>query len=156
METGTTTANAGSLSFAAQSIGTLSAPQTVVVTNTGHSGLNIQRVQMTGADPDDFLLSSDDCSFTTLLVRESCSIGVRFAPSANKQRSATLSVRSTDPLSPLKIAMFGIGGRTIKAITCTKTIGKAKRGKHARTNCVTKHHTRRHAAGHAGRRRPAR
>ncbi len=154
--TGTATANVGSLSFAAQPLGTLSAPQTVVVTNTGHSSLRIQRVQMTGADLNDFLLSSDGCSYITLFVRESCSIGVRFAPSASKQRSATLSVRSADPLSPLKIAMFGIGERAIKAITCTKTTSKAKRGKHTRTKCATKHHTHRHATGRAGRGHPAR
>jgi hypothetical protein len=154
--TGTATANAGSLSFAAQPLGTLSAPQTVVVTNTGHSNLQIQRVQMTGADLDDFLLSSDGCSYITLLVRESCSIGVRFAPSARGQRSATLSVSSADPLSPLKIAMLGIGGQTIKAITCTKTISKAKRRKHTRAKCAIKRHTHRHSTGRAGRSHPAR
>jgi hypothetical protein len=155
-ETGAATANVGSVSFAAQPLGTLSAPQSVVVTNTGHNSLNIQRVQMTGANLDDFLLSSDGCSYNTLLVGESCSIGVRFAPSASKQRSAILSVRSSDPLSPLKISMFGIGGRTIKASACMKTIGKARRGRHARANCAIKHHKHRHAAGQAGRRRPVR
>jgi hypothetical protein len=141
--TGTATANVGSLSFAAQRLGTLSAPHTVVIANTGHSSLRIQRVQMTGANPDDFLLSSDRCSYRTLQVSEFCSIGVRFAPSAGKQRSATLSVPSADPLSPLKIAMLGTGGRAIKARPCTKTISKAEHGTHARTKCVTRHHTRR-------------
>lgn len=156
-ETGIATANVGSVSFAAQPLGTLSAPQTVVITNTGHGSLNIQRVQMTGANLDDFLLSSDGCSYTTLLVGESCSIGVRFAPSARKQRSATLSVRSSDPLSPLKIAVFGTGGRTIKGITCVRMIGKAQRGKHARANCATiKRRTGRHATRHAGSRSPGR
>jgi hypothetical protein len=153
--TGTATANVESLSFAAQPLGTLSPPRTVVVTNTGYSSLQIQRVQMTGANLDDFLLSSDDCSYSTLLVRESCSISVRFAPSAVKQRSATLSVRSADPLSPLKIAMFGIGGRAIKAITCTKTTSRAKRGKHTRTKCATKHHRHRRTTDRAGRRHRA-
>lgn len=142
--------------FTSQKLGTLSPPQTVVVTNTGHSSLHIQRVHMTGADLNDFLISSDDCSYVTLLVGESCSISVRFAPSASKQRSATLSVHSTDPFSPLKIAMFGIGGRTSKAIRCAKPISKTKRGKHTRANCPTKHHTRRRATGHTGRRHPAR
>jgi hypothetical protein len=148
---GTATANVGSLTFAAQPLGMLSAPQTVVVTNTGHSSLQIQRVQVTGDDLNDFLLSSDSCSYTTLLVRESCSIGVRFAPSANQDRSATLSVPSTDPLSPVKIAMFGVGRQAIKAITCKKTISKATRGKHTRTSCATKHHTRRHVTIRADR-----
>jgi Concanavalin A-like lectin/glucanases superfamily len=154
--TGTATANVGSVSFAAQPLGTLSAPKTVVVTNTGDSDLRIQRVQMTGANPNDFLLSSDDCSYITLLMRESCSIGVRFAPSASKHRSATLSVPSADPLSPLKIALFGMGGRATKATKCTKTTSRAKRGKHRQTKCATKHHTRRHETGRANRRHPAR
>jgi concanavalin A-like lectin/glucanase superfamily protein len=150
-ETGTASANVGNVWFTAQPLGTLSAPQTVVVTNTGHSSLHIQRVQMTGADLNDFLLSSDGCSYITLLVGESCSTGVRFVPSASNQRSATLSVPSTDPLSPLMIAMFGIGGRTSKVIRCTKPIGNAKRVKRAWTNCATKHHKHRHTHGHAGR-----
>jgi hypothetical protein len=140
------TANVGRLTFAAQPLGTLSAPQTLVVTNTGRSSLQIQRAQVTGADLNDFLLSSDSCSYITLLARESCLIGVRFAPSADKRRSATLSVHSADLLSPVKIAMFGIGGRAIKA-----TCARPKRGKHSRTRCATKHHTRRHATGRAGR-----
>jgi hypothetical protein len=133
----TATANVGHLSFAAQPLDTLSAPQTVVVTNTSQSNLRIQRVQMTGANPNDFLLSSDDCSYITLLVRRSCSIGVRFAPSASKHRSATLSVRSADPLSPLKIKLSGIGGRPFKA-TCAKTTSKPKHRRHTRTQCATK------------------
>ncbi len=146
--TGTASANVGSLSFAARRLDTLSAPQTVVVTNTGHSSLRIQRVQVMGADLNDFLLSSDRCSYITLLVRESCSIGVRFAPSANKRRSATLSVASTDPLSPLKIAMFGTGRRVTKTITCRKTTGKSKHETHARTRCI-KHPRHRRATGRA-------
>ncbi|MGH2911342.1 MAG: choice-of-anchor D domain-containing protein, partial [Solirubrobacteraceae bacterium] len=149
---GTATANVGSVSFAPQSLGTLSVPQTVVVTNTGHINLRIQRVQIMGANPNDFLLSSDDCSYITLLTHESCSIGVRFAPSASKHRSATLRVRSADLPSPLKIALFGTGGRAIKVIACTKTTSKAKRARHKRTKCATKHHKRRHEAGHTGRR----
>jgi len=141
---GTAAANVGKLLFPEQPLGTLSAPETIVVTNTGHSSLQIQQARMAGADRDDFLVSSDGCSYITLFVGESCSIGVRFAPSASKLSSATLSVPSTDLVSPLEIAMSGTGRQAIEVVNHKET-AKAKRGKHTRTKCALKRHTHRRA-----------
>jgi hypothetical protein len=139
--TGTATADVEGLSFGARRLGTISGSRTVLVTNTGSSSLQIQGVQVTGANLNDFLLSSDGCSYITLPVHESCSIGVRFAPSARGQRSATLRVFSANPLSPLQIAMFGIGRRVSRPVVCTKAERERRtRKRHRGTLCVTKHH----------------
>lgn len=158
--TGTASANVASLAFPSQPLDTLSAPQVLVVTNTGHSDLPIDRARMTGTDLNDFLLSSDGCSDITLPVGESCAIGVRFAPSASGERSATLSVSSADPLSPLEIPVSGSGSQLpqwqlgpegrqgltgkqgpaakIELVTCTTIVRKVKSAKHMRMQCTTK------------------
>jgi concanavalin A-like lectin/glucanase superfamily protein/HYDIN/CFA65/VesB family protein len=148
---GTASANAESLSFAKQMVDTIGPRQTVVVTNTGRGDLSIHHARMTGANLDDFLLSSDTCSGSTLLVGQSCSIGVRFAPSASGQSSATLLVSSDDPLSPLNITLSGTGYRHVRHITCkNKITGKiGKHGHQTRRRCVAKRHAaKRHAHRH--------
>lgn len=107
--TGIVRTNVARLSFAPQPLGRLSTPRILVVTNVGHDALPIDRVRMKGADPNDFLLSSDGCSNLTLLVGRSCSIGVRFAPSVRGVRTATLSVSSADLHSSLVVSLSGRG-----------------------------------------------
>lgn len=150
----TVSTNMASLAFASQPLGTLSAPEVLVVTNIGHGDLPIYRARMTGADLNDFLLTSDGCSNTTLPVGGSCAIGVRFAPSASGERSATLSVSSADPLSPLEIPASGSGSQLplghegqqglpgpqgpaggIELVTCTRIARKGKGGQHAQMKC---------------------
>lgn len=160
VSTGMLSANVASLAFASQPLGTLSTPQVLVVTNIGHSDLPIARARMTGADLNDFLLSSDGCSNITLLVGESCAIGVRFAPSASGERSAMLSVSSADPLSPLETPVSGSGSQLppwplgpegpqglpgkqgsageIELVTCTTIVRKVKGRKHLHMTCMTK------------------
>jgi hypothetical protein len=148
--TRTASANVGSLSFAPQLLGTLSSPQVVLVTNTGSGDLPVHRVQMKGTNLNDFLLSSDGCSYITLLVGESCSIGVRFSPSERGGRSATLTVSSADPLSPLQIPVSGTGGHKTKPFPCTKLTKKRKHRKHTRARCATERRAHRHTTGRAG------
>ncbi len=72
-----------SLSFASQALGTLSSAQSVTVTNsTPGYPLLVNRVQTTGTDRDDFIVSTDDCSAESVPSAGSCEVRVRFAPSA--------------------------------------------------------------------------
>jgi Concanavalin A-like lectin/glucanases superfamily len=126
-ESGQVGASVASMSFASQLLGTLSAPQTVTVESVGAATLTIGRVRVAGANLDDFLLSSDSCSYTVLRPGESCAIGVRFAPSASGERTATLTVSSSGPSSPLEIPVSGVGGHAL--VSCT-TIARLRRGLH--------------------------
>jgi hypothetical protein len=107
---GTANASAPSIAFGTQALDTLGAAIPLTVTNTGHGGLDIGRVTVIGADPDEFLVSKDACSQSTLAIGASCTIHVRFGPSASGSRSATLSISSDDPTSPLQVSLTGAGG----------------------------------------------
>jgi sugar lactone lactonase YvrE len=108
---GTATSNASRLTFDTQPLDTYSSPQALTLTNTGHGDLNIGRVQATGGNADDFLISYDSCSNNVMLVGATCTIDIRFGPSEAAPRAGTLTVPSDDPTSPLLIALSGTGGQ---------------------------------------------
>jgi hypothetical protein len=63
-----------------------------------------------GGTPGDFVLASDACSGRTLAVNASCEIIRRFAPSAEGDRDAILTVSSaTAGVSPVDVQHFGTG-----------------------------------------------
>jgi hypothetical protein len=100
-------ASPGAIAFAAQPQGSVSAPQTITVSNTGAAPLLLSGVTLAGADSDDFIVSEDGC-LGPLAETASCDLLVRFAPTATGPRSATLSVASNDPASPASVSLSGI------------------------------------------------
>jgi hypothetical protein len=160
---GAATPSAPSLTFASQPLDTLSTPQTLTVTDAGHGELQIGSAEVSSGDVDDFLISHDTCAGATLWSGDTCAIDVRFGPtatSATNGRSATLTLTSNDPGSPLAITLQGTGGQLpqgppgsngktgatgprgpageIELVTC-KAVTKGK-GKHKKTTqkCTTK------------------
>jgi streptogramin lyase len=107
---GTASASTTGLGFGTQPLGTLGAPQPVTITNTGHGNLQIDAARVAAGDVDDFLISHDTCSQSTLPIGATCTIDVRFDPSAGGQRQATLTLNSNDPVAPLQIALQGTAG----------------------------------------------
>ena len=75
------------LTFAAQQVGTLSAAQTVTVTNTGGATLTVSSVALTG----DFT-ETDTCAGASVAPGASCAIQVSFLPAATGSRSGILTV----------------------------------------------------------------
>lgn len=104
------------LPFAATRLGAASQSQPVTITNTGAWTLNVSGVAIVGQDADEFKLSGDGCSDTALRVGESCTVGVRFTPSAAGPASASLRVQgnaSAGQVSvPLSAAGFALGSLT--------------------------------------------
>ena len=88
---------------------TLSAPQTVTITNSGTEPLVITGLSFGGADPGDFLVGSSTCG-GQIAPLGTCQVTVYFAPQAQGARSATLLVTSNDPASPTAVALTGTGG----------------------------------------------
>ena len=80
------TLSALSLSFGSQQAGTLSAAQTLTVTNSGGAALTISQIAVTG----DFI-ESDQC-VGTLAAGASCSVQVSFLPSATGGRAGLLTI----------------------------------------------------------------
>ncbi|KQQ32808.1 hypothetical protein ASF61_13730 [Duganella sp. Leaf126] len=98
------TASPSAIAFGAQTVNAPAAVQTVVLANTGNVALNFSRIAVTGAAS--ITLASGDCG-NTLAVGASCSVPLRFAPTAAGDAAATLAVSSN--AAPLQVAITGSG-----------------------------------------------
>jgi hypothetical protein len=85
-----------SLTFAAQSAGTASAPQTVTILNVGGLSAGVTGITITGTNPRDFILGNA-CA-PSLAAGGSCQLNVSFSPQAagGMSRTATLNVASAN------------------------------------------------------------
>lgn len=100
--------------FPAQAATTVGSPRTVTVTNDGFTTLNVvglddvRVVDEDGQSRDDFLVSSDECAGTSLVVGESCDIRVRFAPSRlDTTSNALLQIKGNLPGGKTTVALTG-------------------------------------------------
>jgi Transmembrane protein 131-like N-terminal len=75
------------LTFGTQAVATLSAAQTITVTNTGSISLNVSQVITTG----DFS-ETNTCTAVLIAPNNSCTIQVSFLPTATGSRSGVLTV----------------------------------------------------------------
>ncbi len=94
------------LAFGDQLVGTTSASRTVTLVNAGTTALTINGASITGTNPTDFTVANN-CG-TTLNAGRSCTLSVRFTPTATGARSATLNVSTSDPSTPT-VALTGNG-----------------------------------------------
>ena len=98
-----------SLAFGAQPVGTLGAPLTVTVTNTGESVLRVSSAATVGANRTDFIKVEDSCTGQPVARNATCTVSLRFAPSGTGARSAALRLTSDAPGSPPEVALSGTG-----------------------------------------------
>jgi uncharacterized repeat protein (TIGR01451 family) len=95
------------LSFGGQAVGTTSSAQTVTITNTGSGDLHVSGVSVGGANPGDFAAASSGCG--TVPPTQTCTVSVKFTPTAAGARSATLNIASDAPSSPDQVSLSGTG-----------------------------------------------
>jgi hypothetical protein len=69
-------------SFPTQTAQTIGAARPVTVTNHGDQPLDVEELWVEGANADDFLVSSQSCTRGTVAPGASCTVAIRFAPSA--------------------------------------------------------------------------
>lgn len=98
------TAAPTALNFTAQQAATQSAPQTVTLTSTGSAPVTISSFTVTG----DFA-ETDACAGQTLAVNVTCSVQVRFTPTATGDRSGLLTAYANIPGGQVTVALSGIG-----------------------------------------------
>ncbi|SHL25334.1 choice-of-anchor D domain-containing protein [Actinacidiphila paucisporea] len=96
-----------SLTFAAQAPGTTSGAQNVTVTNTGTAAAAISGVSTSG----DF--SQTNTCGSSLAVNASCTVAVKFAPTASGTRTGTLTITSNASNNPTTVALTGTGSGTV-------------------------------------------
>jgi alpha-tubulin suppressor-like RCC1 family protein len=92
--------NATVLTFVSEPVGSPSSSQTETVTNNGIVPLQIGQAAIVGSDGDEFTMSGDGCSGTTVPPGGTCTIGVRFDPKVTGTPAAILRITSNGPTSP--------------------------------------------------------
>ena len=98
-----------SLNFGTNSIGTISLPQTVTLTNNGPAVLNVSNVAITAATPGEFIATSGNCAASIVLTAgQTCTLSVSFAPQTTGTRTGTLQIFSDAPTSPDTIQLSGV------------------------------------------------
>ncbi|MEV5750733.1 choice-of-anchor D domain-containing protein [Actinoallomurus sp. NPDC052308] len=94
--------NPASLSFPGTLVGQSSATQAVTVTNTGTTSATVSGVSASG----DYT-QTNNCS--TLAVGASCTVTVKFTPSASGTRTGNVTITSNANNSPTTVALTGSG-----------------------------------------------
>ena len=108
----------GPLTFTSQAVTSTSASQTETITNLADDDtysivFAADAVTLAGANAGDFVIAADTCSGVTLGGQATCTVEVRFAPTAVGDRTANLNFAFTatqgvvDPPSPQDIALTG-------------------------------------------------
>ena len=98
------------LTYSTQPESTISAPQTVTVSNTGTGQLFVTGLTFTGTDPQDYLVTSNGC-LGPIAAGASCQISVSFAPQEHGASSASLQIASNDPNTPATVKLSGTSGQ---------------------------------------------
>jgi len=97
-----------SLSFGNQMLGTTSAVQSLIVTNTGSVTLTFSAIGVFGVERGDWAPLSRNCN-GHLLAGQSCTVSAKFTPQAAGDRSATIKLTDNAPNSPQSVALTGTG-----------------------------------------------
>lgn len=108
------TASANKLDFGSQSLGTTGAQQTVTLTYRGAGSLTLGASSLSGGVPQDYILSDNTCTNTTLASGASCTAKVAFKPSEAGSRTAYLILPAASADDSQYIALSGTG---VKAAT---------------------------------------
>jgi hypothetical protein len=79
----------------------------VLVRNTGAAPLTVDDVTVSGAGASEFAVSEQDCTAEDLAVNNTCSIEVKYEPSARGEHTATLTVEVAGASSPQQVSLSG-------------------------------------------------
>jgi Abnormal spindle-like microcephaly-assoc'd, ASPM-SPD-2-Hydin len=86
-----------------------SKPQRITVTNTGGKGLYVNSVVVDGDNKEDFTISNDSCTGSTIAANKSCIIDIIFTPAVTERRKGVLTITDNAVDSPQRVAITGNG-----------------------------------------------
>lgn len=120
------TLNPSSLTFPPQHRGTTSAAQSVTVTNNGNSPVTFSSIALTGANPGDYAISADTCPVGAgaLAASASCSVSIRFSPTAIGTRTGAVTFTDNAVGSPQSAGLSGTGSWYMYKGTFTVAVGQ--------------------------------
>ncbi len=102
-----------SLTYATQQVGTTSAAQTVILSNTGTATMSITSISIVGTNGADFA-QGNNCG-ASLVPGANCSINVTFTPTMEGTETAALAVTDNASGSPQSVSLTGTGSATVGA-----------------------------------------
>jgi parallel beta-helix repeat protein len=105
--TATLSVSPTSLTFASQALNTTSSAQQVTVNNTGTAAATLSVIVTTG----DF--SQTNTCGTSIAAGASCTVSVRFTPTASGTRTGDLTIASNASNNPATVALTGTGAGTV-------------------------------------------
>jgi hypothetical protein len=97
------------IAFGGQQVGSVGSARFYQVTNVGSADLVVSGAAVTGKNPGDFRVHTG-CTGAPVPPGGTCTVAVRFAPSAVALRTAMASVSDNAPLSPHGAVVTGFGG----------------------------------------------
>jgi hypothetical protein len=105
-----------SLDFGSRRLGTQSAAQAVVITNTGTADLNVGKVALTGVDASDFS-AQNTCVGVAVAPGNTCTINVLFAPQqVTGPKTANVEITDDAAGSPRTVALTGTATSGLTAV----------------------------------------
>jgi len=110
-----------SINFGTQTVAVASAPQRVIVKNTGDGPMTITSVTAICTNGPDFAVVADNCLNTPMQPGDSCSISVNFKPGATFPRAGTLVIAGTATNSPQLVSLSGVGANTAPSLWYSPT-----------------------------------
>jgi sugar lactone lactonase YvrE len=99
-----------SLTFATQLLNTQSAAQVVTLTNTGTTALSIASITITGTNSGDYALAPASTCGASVAANANCTISVKFTPTVNGLRTASVTITDGALSSPQTVTLNGTGG----------------------------------------------
>lgn len=96
-----------SVNFGSVKVGTSSAAKKVTVLNVSPGTITFSSITIGGTNAGDFT-QTNNCG-GSLAAGKGCTVTVIFTPTATGARSANVTVKDTDPVSPQKILLSGTG-----------------------------------------------
>lgn len=106
--TSAVTASPGSVDFGSIALGGSVPAKSIVITSSGTAALHVSSVALGGANPGDFS-ETNNCTAAPIALQATCAISISFAPQAEGQRSATITMTDDAPNSPQTLSIAGSG-----------------------------------------------
>lgn len=105
--------------FATRNVGSTSSVWSFVVGNPGSRPLIVSSVAISGANAADFLLAGGTCLVAPVAVGGTCTIGVRFSPTAAGQRQASVDIVDDTVHGTHAIPIAGVATLPVANLTVT-------------------------------------
>lgn len=100
----------GTVSFGPQVLGTTSPARAVVLRHSPtSSSARITSVTVSGAAASDFVMEGTACRNVTVTGTRTCTISLRFSPSATGARPATVSIGTANSTRAATVSLSGVG-----------------------------------------------